>query len=625
MPTAFTADDAWLLNAGTHTSLYAVLGSHPDGAGTDFRVWAPNAKGVAVIGDFNAWDTAATPMEGSPSGVWSVRVEGARQGQRYKYAVDTGHGRLEKADPLARHAETPPGTASVIWDASHEWSDDEWMAGRAERNAMTAPISIYECHLGSWSRQHSMNYRDIAVGLADHLERTGFTHVELLPIMEYPFDGSWGYQSLGYFAPTSRFGTPEDFMAFVDILHGRGIGVILDWVPSHFAVDGHGLAWFDGTHLYEHADPRQGFHPDWGSYIFNYGRPEVRSFLISSAHMWFERYHVDGIRVDAVASMLYLDYSRRDGEWIPNRFGGRENLEAVEFLKQLNASVYGSFPGILMIAEESTAWPSVTRPTDVGGLGFGLKWDMGWMNDTLRYAGLDPIYRSFPDNHRMLTFRGLYAFSENYVLALSHDEVVHGKRSLLGKMPGDEWRRFAGLRALFGYQWALPGKKLIFMGSEIGDPFEWNHGGDLPFGLLQYPLHRGTMEWVSALNALYRTEPAMHRGDTDSAGFQWIEADDASRSTLAFLRSAEGHRPVLAVINFTPEVWRDYRVGVPQAGTWETLACSDEVRYGGSGLSPTRLDTEAAPLQGMSDSLLFDVPAMSATFLAPRESSEKAD
>jgi 1,4-alpha-glucan branching enzyme len=406
-------------------------------------------------------------------------------------------------------------------------------------------------------------------------------------------------------------------MEFVDIMHRRGIGVILDWVPSHFAVDGHGLAFFDGTHLYEHADPRQGYHPDWGSYIFNYGRSEVRSFLTSSAHYWLDRYHVDGLRVDAVASMLYLDYSRKAGEWIPNRFGGRENLEAADFLRRLNASVYGRFPGAQMIAEESTAWPMVTRPTDMGGLGFGYKWDMGWMNDTLRYIALDPIYRSFPDSHRLLTFRGLYAFTENYILALSHDEVVHGKRSLLGRIPGDEWRRFAGLRALLGYQWALPGKKLVFMGAEFGSPYEWNHAGELPFYLLQYPVHAGVMRYVGDLNRVYRDIAPLHRDDIRPEGFEWIEADDTSRSTLAFLRKTAGHPPVLAICNFTPEAWAGYRVGVPVEGRWRTLLCSDAAEYGGSGMVPGEVHTEPVGNQGRPFSLVLTVPPMSTTLLQP--------
>lgn len=621
MPPPFTADDRWLFNNGEHENLYRFLGAHVDRDYTVFRVWAPNAHGVSVVGDFNEWTPDAHPMLPSESGVWETEVVGAAVGQRYKYAIRPANGGrlLEKADPFAFHAETRSETASIIWDLGYEWADDEWMASRASRNGLTAPISIYECHLGSWSRQGPLDYVALAKGLADHLERTGFTHIELMPVMEHPYDGSWGYQCTGYFAPTSRFGPPQGLMEFIDIMHQRGIGVILDWVPSHFAVDAHGLARFDGTHLYEHADPRQGFHPDWGSFIFNYGRNEVRAFLLSSAHYWCDLYHVDGIRVDGVASMLYLDYSRRDGEWIPNVHGGRENLDAVSFLRKLNASLYGRFPGIQTIAEESTAWPLVTRPTDVGGLGFGFKWDMGWMNDTLRYFGMDPIFRSYEDNHRLLTFRGLYAFTENYVLALSHDEVVHGKRSLLDKNPGDEWRRFAGLRALLGYQWALPGKKLVFMGAEIGSPYEWNHEGELPFYLLDYRVHAGVLEWTAALNRLYRTVPALHVRDNQEDGFEWVEADDNSRSTIAFCRVAEGESPVLVVANFTPEVWVDYRLGVPLGGTWEMRLCSDDVTFGGSGQIPGDLVTSPEPSHGHGQSLVFDVPPMSVTFFQHAE------
>jgi 1,4-alpha-glucan branching enzyme len=620
MTRSFTEDDRWLFNAGEHDNLYQVLGSHLDGSATWFRVWAPNAKRVSLIGDFNGWDSETHVLFPSESGVWEIRVDGVGAGTRYKYAIVPQHGgrALEKADPFAFHAETPPSTASIVWSLEgYSWRDEEWMANRGARNSVDAPISIYECHLGSWSRRHEMSYPALARGLADHLVRAGFTHIELMPVMEHPFDGSWGYQGTGYFAPTSRFGTPQQFMEFVDIMHEHGIGVILDWVPSHFAVDGHGLARFDGSHLFEHADPRQGYHPDWGSFIFNYGRHEVRSFLVSSAHYWFDRYHVDGLRVDAVASMLYLDYSRRDGEWIPNRFGGRENLEAVEFMQKLNASIYGRYPDVQMIAEESTAWPQVTQPTSTGGLGFGFKWDMGWMNDTLRYMANDPLFRGYEDNHRLLTFRALYAFTENYVLALSHDEVVHGKRSLLSKQPGDEWQRFAGLRTLLGYQWALPGKKLVFMGAEIGDPFEWNHQGELPFYLLDYEVHAGVLAWMGAVNRLYRERPALHLNDTRPSGFQWIEADDVSRSTIAFLRSAEGHPPVLVVVNFTPEVWRDYRVGVPSGGMWNTLLCSDSAEFGGSSLAPGDLQATDTGLQGMAHSVVFDVPPMSVTFFAP--------
>lgn len=615
----FTSDDRWLFNNGEQENLHRFLGAHLDGDQTVFRVWAPNAESVSVVGDWNRWDPELHPMHASESGVWEVTVSGASKGERYKYVIVASNGgrRLEKADPVAFHAETPPDTASIVWDLEYTWSDGDWMGTRADRNAFSAPMSIYECHLGSWSKQGPLEYVALARGLADHIERTGFTHLQLMPVMEHPFDGSWGYQSTGYFAPTSRFGPPQGLMEFIDIMHQRGIGVILDWVPSHFAVDAHALARFDGTHLYEHSDPRQGFHPDWGSFIFNYGRNEVRSFLLSSAHYWMEIYHADGLRVDGVASMLYLDYSRKDGEWIPNSQGGRENLEAVSFLRKLNSSLYGRFPGTQTIAEESTAWPLVTRPTDVGGLGFGYKWDMGWMNDTLRYFGTDPVFRSYEDNHRLLTFRGLYAFSENYVLALSHDEVVHGKRSLLDKNPGDEWQRFAGLRSLLGYQFALPGKKLLFMGSEFGSPFEWNHEGELPFFLLDYEVHSGVLAFTSALNRLYRSTPALHLRDLSEDGFEWIEANDVMRSTIAFLRVADGHVPVLVVCNFTPEVWADYRLGVPTAGTWTTLLSSDDREFGGSGLAPTEVVTESQESHGHAESLRFDVPPMSVTFLSP--------
>ncbi|HVR33382.1 MAG TPA: 1,4-alpha-glucan branching protein GlgB [Acidimicrobiia bacterium] len=616
----FTADDRWLFNNGEHERLYLYLGAHVDTDRTQFRVWAPNAERVSVVGDWNAWDPAGDPMLASESGVWEVEVMGAHAGARYKYFIVPRNGGrpLEKADPFAFHAETRPDTASIVWDLDHLWHDDDWMATRAARNALDAPMSIYECHLGSWSRQGPLEYVALAKGLADHLESTGFTHVELMPVMEHPFDGSWGYQSTGYFAPTSRFGTPQGLMEFVDIMHRRGIGVILDWVPSHFAVDAHGLARFDGTHLYEHSDPRQGFHPDWGSFIFNYGRSEVRAFLLSSAHYWMELYHADGLRVDGVASMLYLDYSRKDGEWIPNIHGGRENLEAVSFITKLNASLYGRFPGIQTIAEESTAWPLVTRPTDTGGLGFGYKWDMGWMNDTLRYFGMDPIFRGYEDNHRLLTFRGLYAFTENYVLAISHDEVVHGKRSLLDKQPGDEWRRFAGLRALLGYQWALPGKKLLFMGSEIASPYEWNHEGEIPFYLLDYQVHAGVLAFMAALNRMYRSTPALHLRDLHEDGFAWVEADDSARSTIVFLRCAEGHPPVLVVCNFTPEVWEDHQVGVPDAGTWTTLLSSDAEEFGGTGLVPGVVTAGTDGAHGHAHSVRFDVPPLSVTFFAPR-------
>ncbi len=615
----FSEDDRWLFNSGRHFGLGNVLGAQPVGDGTSFRVWAPNAAAVSAVGDFNGWNPSEHTMTPSESGVWEVTVPDVGQGTKYKFSIlpQGSTQRLDKAAPFAIHSETRPNTASIVWDRDYEWGDDDYMKDRAGLLDHASPVSIYECHLGSWSRQGGMNYRDLAAGLIPHLQLNGFTHIELMPIMEHPFDGSWGYQSVGLFAPTSRFGTPQNFMAFVDAFHAAGIGVILDWVPSHFAVDAHGLARFDGTHLFEHADPRQGFHPDWGSYIFNFGRNEVRSFLMSSAHHWFELFHVDGIRVDAVASMLYLDYSRNAGEWIPNVHGGNENLEAVSFLKELNESVYGRFPGIQMIAEESTSWPMVTQPVDVGGLGFGYKWDMGWMNDTLRYFASDPIYRSFEDQHRMLTFRAVYAFSENFILALSHDEVVHGKKSLLDKQPGDEWQRFASYRAMLGYQWALPGKKLLFMGAEIADPREWNHDSELPFHLLDYPVHAGVMKLVGELNRLYRETPALHVWDNDPRGFQWIEADDVARATLVFVRSAEGYPPVVAVCNFTPEVWNDYRFGVPVSGSWTTMLSTDDPEFGGSGLAPSRVDTEDIASHSHGQSLSMLIPPMSVTFLMP--------
>lgn len=617
MASPFTDEDRWLFNSGRHLNLGAVLGAQFDEKQTSFRVWAPNAESVALVGDFNSWDTSRHAMSPSEGGVWEIVLPDISRGTKYKFSIQPvgGGPQLEKADPFGIHSETPPETASVVWDRTYKWGDSGYMSDRGSRLARDAPVSIYEAHLGSWSRQSGRNYRDLAAGLITHLQLTGFTHIELMPIMEHPFDGSWGYQGIGMFAPTSRFGTPQDFMAFVDMFHQAGIGVILDWVPSHFAVDAHGLARFDGTHLFEHEDPRQGYHPDWGSYIFNYGRSEVRSFLLSSAHHWFDVFHIDGLRVDAVASMLYLDYSRSDGEWIPNEHGGNENLEAVTFLRELNESVYGRFPGVQMIAEESTAWPMVTKPVDMGGLGFGYKWDMGWMNDTLRYFAHDPIYRSYEDQHRMLTFRGLYANSENYMLALSHDEVVHGKRSLFGKQPGDEWQKFASYRSMLGYQWGLAGKKLLFMGSELADPHEWNHDTELPFHLLDYPTHAGVMRLVGELNRLYRETPALHLWDHDPRGFQWIEADDVGRATLVFLRSAEGHSPVVVVCNFTPEVWHSYRLGVPSAGVWSTLLCTDAAEFGGSGLVPGDATAFDEPHGNQPHSLEMTVPPMSVTFL----------
>jgi 1,4-alpha-glucan branching enzyme len=615
-----TEDDLYLFNEGSHFGLHDKLGAHPRPDGTVFGVWAPNAERVSVIGDFNGWNPDAHPLHprGS-SGIWEGFVPEARAGAVYKYRI-VGRGgvyRADKADPLAVLAEVPPLTGSVIWDLSYEWEDEEWMRGRWQHNAPDAAWSIYEVHLGSWMRvpqdgNRSLSYRELAPLLADHVEREGFTHIELLPIMEHPFFGSWGYQTTAYFAPSSRYGTPQDFMFFVDYLHQRGIGVILDWVPSHFPSDAHGLAYFDGTHLYEHEDPRRGFHPDWNSYIFNYGRHEVRSFLISSALFWLARYHVDGIRVDAVASMLYLDYSRRSGEWIPNAFGGRENLDAIEFLRRLNVEIYAAHPDVQTMAEESTAWPMVSKPTYLGGLGFGMKWDMGWMHDTLEYFRHDPVHRSY--HHRFLTFRGLYQYTENFVLPLSHDEVVYGKGSLLGRMPGDEWQRFANLRLLFGWMHSQPGKKLLFMGGEFGQWNEWNHDGSLDWHLAGEPMHAGVQRWVSDLNRFYRAQPALHEQDFSAEGFAWVDADDSDNSIASLLRT-DGDDIVLAICNFTPVPRPSYRVGVPRAGRWVESLNSDAEIYGGSGWGNLGgLDAAAVPWHGRPWSVLVSVPPLAAVF-----------
>ena len=626
---ALTELDTYLFREGSHVRLFDKLGAHRaerDGqAGVVFRVWAPNASAVSVIGDFNGWDAGAAPMaqRADGSGLWEGFVPDVADGAAYKYRIMSHHGgyRVDKADPFAVAAEAPPATASRVWSLDYDWGDADWMEKRRARNALDAPMSIYEVHLGSWRRdaadpQRLPTYRDIAHALADHVVECGFTHVELMPITEHPFYGSWGYQTTGYFAPTARYGTPQDFMYLVDHLHQRGIGVILDWVPSHFPRDEHGLHYFDGTHLYEHADPRQGFHPEWGSYIFNYGRNEVRAFLASSALFWLDRYHIDGLRVDAVASMLYLDYGRREGEWIPNRHGGRENLEAVHFLQQLNQAVYRDHPDTQTIAEESTAWPMVSRPVDGGGLGFGMKWNMGWMHDTLMYAGLDPIYRQY--HHGQLIFSLWYAFTENYVLPFSHDEVVYGKGSLLGRMPGDRWRQFAGLRTLLGFMWAHPGKKLLFMGGEFGQRAEWNHESGLDWGALADPMHAGVQRWVGDVNRFYRAAPALHQQDFDSAGFEWVVQHDAQASVLAFLRLPrdEDAPPVLAVCNFTPEPRRDYQVGVPRGGFWREALNSDADVYGGSGVGNLGgVQAQPEPAHGRPHSLRLTVPPLAVIFL----------
>lgn len=617
-----TRDDLHLFSEGTHLCLFQKLGAQPmqQGAasGVHFAVWAPNAAGVWVIGDFNGWDKAATPLAPvGTSGIWAGFVAGVSTGSRYKYHLVSRYGgySVEKADPFGLMHETPPATASVIWDLRYEWGDSAWMQERGGRFGLEAPVSIYEVHLGSWMRSLDesrawLNYRELGARLADHVTSLGFTHVELLPVMEHPFYGSWGYQTTGYFAPTRRYGTPQDLMNLIDQLHQRGIGVILDWVPSHFPGDEHGLAFFDGTHLFEHSDPRQGIHPDWNSQIFNYARPEVRSFLLSSASFWLDKYHVDGLRLDAVASMLYLDYSRKPGEWIPNKHGGRENLEAIDFLRQFNSRIYAMHPDVQTIAEESTAWPMVSRPTYLGGLGFGYKWDMGFMHDTLRYIGHESVYRKY--HHDQLTFRGVYAFSENFVLPFSHDEVVHGKRSLLSQMPGDDWQKFASLRLLLGYMFAQPGKKLLFMGAEMGAWDEWNHDAVLDWSLLERPLHAGLRQWVAELNRVYRGEPALHQGDCDPAGFEWIDCCDAEQSAISWLRKGTSTRDLLAIVcNFTPVVRRNYRIGVPAGGHWRELLNSDAAHFGGSGQGNFG-GVDAVPFQshGRSHSLLLTLPPL---------------
>jgi len=592
--TLFTRDDAYLFNEGSHFRLYEKLGAHilntRGEAGTYFSVWAPDAAEVSVLGDFNGWNRTSHPLSPTgQSGIWHGFVPGILKGALYKYHIASRfHGyRVDKADPFAFYNEIPPKTGSLVWDLDYKWADGEWMARRRGHNALDAPLSIYEAHLGSWRRvpeegNRSLSYREMARQLVEYVGQTGFTHIEFLPITEHPFYGSWGYQTTGYFAPTSRYGTPQDFMYLIDCLHQKGIGVILDWVPSHFPTDEHGLGYFDGTHLYEHADLRQGMHREWGSYVFNYGRHEVRSFLISNALFWLDKYHVDGLRVDAVASMLYLDYARKEGEWIPNQYGGRENLGAIGFLRRFNEEVYKSYPDVQTIAEESTSWPMVSRPNYVGGLGFGLKWDMGWMHDTLEYISKDPIHRKY--HHNNLTFRMLYAFHENFVLPLSHDEVVYGKRSLLGKMPGDDWQKFANLRVLLGYMFAQPGKKLLFMGGEFGQWKEWIHDESLDWHLLQYAPHRGIQRWVEDLNRLYRNEAALHELDCQPAGFEWIDCNDAEGSTVSLIRKAKStDEVVLAVCNFTPVPRNDYRVGVVRGGFWRELLNSDATEYEGSG------------------------------------------
>lgn len=587
--------DVHLFKTGKHFKLHEKLGAHITTfnrkKGVYFAVWAPNAKAVSVIGNFNDWNDSKTKMNPrwDESGIWEVFVPGLQKGEVYKYAIHSNTGDyLEKADPFAAYAEVAPKTASIVWQNDYKWKDKKWLQKRLDSKDAAKPYSVYEVHIGSWRRKvedgnRSLSYLELADELVSYLKEMNYTHVEFLPVMEHPFFGSWGYQITGYFAPTSRFGTPEEFMMLVDTLHENNIGVILDWVPSHYPGDDHGIYKFDGTFLYEHADPRKGFHPDWKSYIFNYGRNEVRSFLISNAIFWLEQYHIDGLRVDAVASMLYLDYSRKEGEWIPNQHGGNENIEAINFLKEFNETVYANFPDVVTIAEESTAWPGVSRPTYLGGLGFGQKWMMGWMHDSLEYFKKEPVHRKYHQNE--ISFSVMYAFTENFMLPLSHDEVVHGKGSLLGRMPGDEWQRFANLRLLFAYMYTHPGTKLVFMGGEIAQSGEWNHDKSLDWHLLEHTPHAGIKTFIQELNVHYQSEPALYHYSFDQRGFQWIDYSDSENSVMAYQRKSDKKEDLLIVVcNFTPEARQHYRVGVPFRGKWREVFNSDNLKYGGSGV-----------------------------------------
>jgi 1,4-alpha-glucan branching enzyme len=620
--------DLHLIGEGKLEELYGKLGAHVreiDGvSGTAFAVWAPNARSVSVVGDFNSWDGRLHPMRSlGVSGIWELFVPDVAEGTKYKYEIRTHENRLRiKADPVAFATELPPANASVVYRSRHDWSDTEWLEQRVQRDMLKEPMSIYEVHLGSWRRNpvegnRSLDYLELADELSDYVADLGFTHVELMPIMEHPFAGSWGYQVTGYFAPTSRFGTPDNFRCFVDRLHRNGVGVLLDWVPAHFPRDDWALALFDGTHLYEHADPRRGAHPDWGTLIFNLSRDEVRNFLLANGLYWLKEMHADGLRVDAVASMLYLDYSRKEGEWLPNDFGGRENLEAVEFLKRMNETVYGCETGALTAAEESTAWPGVSRPTYLGGLGFGFKWNMGWMHDTLTYFQKDPVYRRF--HHHTLTFSLMYAFSENFILPLSHDEVVHGKRSMLEKMPGDRWQKFANLRSLYAYMWAHPGKKLLFMGGELAEWEEWNYDGSLHWNLLESAEHQGVQSLIRDLNRAYRSQPAMYEVDFDASGFRWLEPNDAANNVLAFARlDARGEKPVVCVLNLSPVPRYDYRVGMPVCCRWRELVNTDSAYYGGSGVGNMgAVEAEAVPWHDQPFSALVTLPPLAAVWLVP--------
>lgn len=630
----FSDFDIHLFRSGKHFKLYEKLGAHQatfkHQEGTYFAVWAPNASAVSVIGNFNYWNNNNHKL--SPrwdeSGIWEGFFPGIGKGEVYKYAIHSNTGEyLEKADPFAFYAEIAPNTASIIWDHDYKWNDKAWLQQRKKDASKPKPYSVYEVHMGSWKRKwddggRSLSYKELAVDLVNYVKESGFTHVEFLPVMEHPFFGSWGYQLTGYFAPTSRFGTPQEFMELIDAFHQAGIGVILDWVPSHFPGDAHGLYKFDGTNLYEHADPRKGFHPDWSSYIYNYGRNEVRSFLISNALFWLEVFHADGLRVDAVASMLYLDYSRKEGEWIPNEHGGNENIEAINFLKEFNEVVYSNFPDVATIAEESTAWPGVSKPTYLGGLGFGQKWMMGWMHDTLSFFKQDPIHRKYHQNE--ITFSIMYAFTENFMLPLSHDEVVHGKGSLLGRMPGDEWKKFANLRLMFSYMFTHPGTKLLFMGGEIGQSSEWNHDRSLDWHLLDHAPHQGIHKIIKDLNQLYKSEPALYEFSFEEKGFEWIDYSDRENSVMVYMRKGEKREDALMVIcNFTPETRSLYRIGVPFRGTWTELFNSDDLKYGGSGvLNSGLLYTTPVKYHNKDYSVSITLPPLGISILKLKE--EKA-
>ncbi|WP_283134091.1 1,4-alpha-glucan branching protein GlgB [Rhizohabitans arisaemae] len=608
--------DLHLIGEGRHERLWEALGAHERDGGVAFAVWAPNARGVRVVGDFNHWDGAGFPMRSlGSSGVWELFVPGLASGSRYKFSVLGADGIWRsKADPMARATERPPATASIVHTSRFTWTDDEWMRRRVGIDPTTGPMSVYEVHLGSW--RPGLTYVDLATELVAYVTSMGFTHVEFLPVAEHPFGGSWGYQVTSYYAPTSRFGSPDDFRHLIDRLHAAGIGVLLDWVPAHFPMDDWALARFDGTPLYEHADPSRGEHPDWGTYVFDFGRREVRNFLVANAVYWLEEFHVDGLRVDAVASMLYLDYSRGEGEWTPNVFGGRENLDAVEFITELNAVCYRKVPGIVTIAEESTAWPGVTLPTELGGLGFGFKWNMGWMHDTLQYLSHEPIYRQY--HHHQMTFALMYAFSENFVLPLSHDEVVHGKGSLLGKMPGDEWQRFATLRALYAFMWAHPGKKLLFMGSEYGQGGEWSEERGLDWWVLDFDGHRGVQRLTADLNRIYRQSPALWELDCQPNGFRWINADDASGNVFSFVRYSDQGSIVVCVANLAGVPHETYRLGLPRPGVWEELLNTDALEYGGGGvgnLGSVVADDE--PWDGLPCSVQLRLPPLGVLWFRP--------